>query len=307
MAKAIDLERFARLTAEIEHGVPAPVLLSREGIAEGTWAEAQEEWLSTLAGETAERESTDLNTRYQRAYGERLAALEREARERPPPPEAPAPKDVGPPEPDLSAPPETPEEVSPTPPAAVVLPAAMTPSTEVSPWAEDALNTAPPAERPPPVTEAPPAATPEPPRLAPVLEEKPMIDMKTMVFAAPSPDSLRSPLPFPTSNRGEAPLPPPPASLRSGLPFVAPRSAPAPETALLTPRLTLEQFAQLSAEMAASPHAQAAIAGRFGLDATRSSAEHQAWSQRFALDRGLYERFRTLYQHYAAWLASSRR
>ena len=76
MAKAIDLERFARLTAEIEHGVPAPVLLSREGIAEGTWAEAQEEWLSTLAGETAERESTDLNTRYQRAYGERLAALE---------------------------------------------------------------------------------------------------------------------------------------------------------------------------------------------------------------------------------------
>ena len=53
MAKAIDLERFARLTAEIEHGVPAPVLLSREGIAEGTWAEAQEEWLSTLAEETA--------------------------------------------------------------------------------------------------------------------------------------------------------------------------------------------------------------------------------------------------------------
>jgi len=41
MAKAIDLERFARLTAEIEHGVPAPVLLSREEIAEGTWSEAQ--------------------------------------------------------------------------------------------------------------------------------------------------------------------------------------------------------------------------------------------------------------------------
>jgi hypothetical protein len=58
--------------------------------------------------------------------------------------------------------------------------------------------------------------------------------------------------------------------------------------------------------MAASPGAQAAISSRFGLDAFGVGHEQRAWSRRFALDRGLYDRFLALYQHYAAWIASRR-
>jgi hypothetical protein len=89
-SEPITLERFAAIAAEIEHGAAPPEVLAREGIDEATWEEAQEEWMSKLAEETAEQESSDLNTRYQKAYGERLAALEKEARERPAPPAKPA-------------------------------------------------------------------------------------------------------------------------------------------------------------------------------------------------------------------------
>jgi hypothetical protein len=70
--------------------------------------------------------------------------------------------------------------------------------------------------------------------------------------------------------------------------------------------LTLEQWAQLSAEMAASPGAQAAVSARFGLDAFGAGNEQRAWARRFAMDRPLYDRFMALYQHYAAWVASRR-
>lgn len=129
---------------------------------------------------------------------------------------------------------------------------------------------------------------------------------------APPPVSIRAGLPFQAAGAGaESPAPAQaPVSIRGGLPF-----QPAPGSGGVGPgsggvgpvRLTLEQFAQLSAELAAAPAAQAAITARYGLEPGAPAIEHQAWSQRFALDRGLYERFCVLYKHYAAWLASPRR
>ena len=290
-SKHVVLERFAAIAAEIEHGAAPPEVLSREGLDEAAWEEAQEEWMSKLAEETAEQESSDLNTRYQKAYGERLAALEKEARERPAPPPEPA---------------------------------------EDEP-AEDTVR----SEPPPPPEPAPPPfePAPPPPPVAPASPEPARSEARTLAFQV-APDSLRNPLPFqPVKNDPPAAAPPvslrgAPRALSGGLPFqpaqppsagppsqavpnaqpvsLRPRNSPAPAADLETPRLTLDQWAQLSAEMAASPGAQAAVASRFGLDAFGVGHEQRAWARRFAIDRGLYDRFLALYQHYAAWIASRR-
>ncbi len=326
-APAIDLERFATLGAEIEHGVPEAEVLAREGLAPSAWAEAQDEWLAKLAEETAERESDALNTRYRKAFEGRAVELEKQAKERPPAPEkaAQTPAPSGPEEPDLEAV-EPEDDVRDEPPAQGVLPQPIGASQEVSPWAAGADGPPPEAR---PMGAGVDGPRPEPRTMAAGAAGAPP-EARTMAFAAsaarPSvlpfqaaasatPTSPGSVLPGPVSMRGGLPFQgvegsaqaPAPVSMRGGLPF-QPSPSPSVKSGPVSPvRLTLEQFAQLSAELAAAPGSQPAIAARYGFEPGGPALEHQAWSQRFALDRGLYERFRVLYQHYAAWLASPRR
>lgn len=72
-----------------------------------------------------------------------------------------------------------------------------------------------------------------------------------------------------------------------------------------TPRLTLEQFASLSAEMAVSPGAAAQVRARYGLDELSHTAEQGIWQRRFSADRDLFTRYSALFQSYREWLSKT--
>ncbi|MFT3769183.1 MAG: hypothetical protein QM820_27405 [Minicystis sp.] len=82
----------------------------------------------------------------------------------------------------------------------------------------------------------------------------------------------------------------------------APAAAPAPAT-----RLTLEQFASLTAEIAVSPQAAAQIRARYGFDEAGYRAEAEAHRQRFHADKALHNRYLELFQSYRDYVARSKR
>ncbi|MEZ4298854.1 MAG: hypothetical protein R3B70_28145 [Polyangiaceae bacterium] len=73
------------------------------------------------------------------------------------------------------------------------------------------------------------------------------------------------------------------------------------------PRLTLEQYACLAAELAVAPASAAQVRQRYGLDDTMHLAEQGAWQRRFALDAQLFASYSSLFQHYRDWLNQSPR
>jgi hypothetical protein len=85
------------------------------------------------------------------------------------------------------------------------------------------------------------------------------------------------------------------------LPFAAPAAATPPG-----PRLTLEHFAALIAELAAAARPPAEVRARYGLDEPAHRAEAAAWQRRFAAEPALYTRWLALCQHYRAWFAQRR-
>lgn len=74
-----------------------------------------------------------------------------------------------------------------------------------------------------------------------------------------------------------------------------------------TCRLTIEQFASLSAEVAINPGAAAQVRGRYGLDEMSHMAESGVWHRRFSADKELFTRYSALYQSYREWLAKQQR
>jgi hypothetical protein len=74
-----------------------------------------------------------------------------------------------------------------------------------------------------------------------------------------------------------------------------------------TSRLTLEQFASLSAEIAVSPGSSAAVRARYGLDETLHVAETGLWQRRFSADKDLFTRYSDLFQRYREWFSRSAR
>jgi hypothetical protein len=108
--------------------------------------------------------------------------------------------------------------------------------------------------------------------------------------AGSSPDQPR-PLPFKPT---EGAAPPKPSALSTP-------SAP------LRPRLSLEQFASLAAEITVAPAKAAEVRRRYSLDEASHQREAQAWNQQFSNDAELYRRFGTLFESYRDWLSRTRR
>ena len=68
------------------------------------------------------------------------------------------------------------------------------------------------------------------------------------------------------------------------------------------PRLTLEQYACMAAELAVAPANAAQVRLRYGLDDTSHLAEQGSWQRRFSQDSQLFASYSSLFQHYRDWL-----
>jgi hypothetical protein len=76
---------------------------------------------------------------------------------------------------------------------------------------------------------------------------------------------------------------------------------------LQVPRLTLEQYACMAAELAVAPASAVQVRMRYGLDDSSHLAEQGAWQRRFSLDAQLFASYSSLFQHYRDWLNQQRR
>jgi hypothetical protein len=90
-------------------------------------------------------------------------------------------------------------------------------------------------------------------------------------------------------------------SVATGDDLDEPLGRPRPNPVARGPELTLEQYASLRAELAASPSDADALHRRYGV--VDPGAVHAAWTQRLRGDSALGEQFQVLLQRYAAWLA----
>jgi len=160
--------------------------------------------------------------------------------------------------------------------------------------------------------EAPQAASPQ----VEIAPPAPQVELPSFMRAA-------------AAHAPSAPLAPPPAA--SPAPFVGPapppHDAPAPHlgatlgvtavggaagpalpfrTAPALPRLTLEQFASLTAELALARRPHAETTARYGLSEAAHHEESVLWQQRFAAYPADHARFVALCQHYRGWLEQQR-
>ena len=222
MEPAIDIERFAALSAELDAGAQRDELCAREGISTDDWTQVQEAWLSKLADDTA-RKRYVLTNRYNAAFVERRRALtygDRPAPGRRARPARPAPPKSAPP------PAEQPAAVAPPPPIQVpsyavrselgvdmgsspgVAPPIVAPPPVAQPsYARAEAPVAPPMVAPPPlVSDA--AETAQMPPVAPAPAAKPR---RGATIAMPAfTDPVGAPLPFKPAPPGAPPAPPPP-------------------------------------------------------------------------------------------------
>lgn len=159
---------------------------------------------------------------------------------------------------------------------------------------------------------AAPAPAPRPPAATP--PEPATLDGASTIFGAISPFAAgASPLPFQASTTAPAPRTAEPRP-GSALPFqVKPAPTGAPKPAGPTPppapapRLTLEQFASLSAEIAVNPRAAAQIRARYGFDEASHAVEAEQHNRRFTADKALYDRYLELFQSYRDYVARAQR
>ena len=167
---------------------------------------------------------------------------------------------------------------------------------------------------------AAPAPKPAPPARPAPPPEPAMLDGASTIFGAISPFAAgASPLPFQASTTAPAPRtaeprpgsalpfqvkPPPTGAPKAAAPTPEPRPAAAPAPA---PRLTLEQFASLSAEIAVNPRGAAQIRARYGFDEASHAAEAEQHNRRFTADKALYDRYIELFQSYRDYVARAQR
>jgi hypothetical protein len=112
-----------------------------------------------------------------------------------------------------------------------------------------------------------------------------------------------------------APAPAPAPAAPAAFPPQAAAAPPPQQPGLAVPavlgasssRLTLEQYASLSAEVAISPGTSAAVRARYGLDENAYVAETGLWQRRFSADKELFTRYSALYQSYREWFSRSAR
>lgn len=185
------------------------------------------------------------------------------------------------------------------------------------------------ASHPPAPTQAPAPLLPAPaPAPAPMQAPAPAPLPAAAPSAAPPPPASGAQAPppgaFPFASSAQPRHEPAVRPPQGAFPF-APSAAPAPRAALppsaappaqlmmpaslgaSTCRLTIEQFASLSAEVAINPGAAAQVRGRYGLDEMSHMAESGVWHRRFSADKELFTRYSALYQSYREWLAKQQR
>lgn len=219
MEPAIDIERFAALSAEIDAGAQREELCAREGITVDAWTQTQEAWLSKMADETAQKRFA-LTNRYNVAFVERRRALTHgdrrgpSKRARPTAAAAPSVPPAAAPAPIAPPPIQVPsyEREMPPPMAAppIAAPPMQTPSYGL---ADPAIPPPPPIASPPPMVAAsatetapiPPVPVP-PPVAGPPPKAKKGATMAMPAFT----DVAGAPLPFKAAPLGPPPGPPPP-------------------------------------------------------------------------------------------------
>ena len=264
MEPAVELERFAALSAEIEAGAARDEVCAREGISVEAWTGAQEMWLARMAEETAAKRF-ELTNRYNAAFVARRLALQDGKRKPANKPFRAQKKPAAPPQktPERAAIPPAKGEGLPTfmeAAAAAAPPIVAPPPARVEglPSFMDAAAAAP----PPPLAVPPQVVAPPPPLAAPPLEDHANDDAGSLtVVAAISPFAQKSALPFQGS--GAAPAPPVNRSSgaqRGGLPFhAAGPAAPAPPAPPAPPALpppVEQEFGSGTVVGAISPFAQ---------------------------------------------------
>ncbi|MCC6552287.1 MAG: hypothetical protein IT372_04595, partial [Polyangiaceae bacterium] len=74
MDSALDLERIAAISAEIDMGTAEDDVLARHGLSADAWRAAEEGWLDCIAGEAPARRM-ELTRRHNAAFSARRRAL----------------------------------------------------------------------------------------------------------------------------------------------------------------------------------------------------------------------------------------
>jgi hypothetical protein len=169
-----------------------------------------------------------------------------------------------------------------------------------------------------PVAAPPSPATPPAPVKRPS-SPPPSLDGNSTLYGAISPfASQAAALPFagaqaPAPARASTPhsgaglpfqqkaVPPPPPSAPAAAPPLPPPSA------AVATRLTLEQFASLTAEIAVNPRGAAQIRARYGFDEASHRAEAEEHNRRFNADPALLARYMELFQAYREYVARAPR
>jgi hypothetical protein len=282
---ALDLERFAALSAELEAGVPAEELCAREGVSMEAFSATREHWLGKLADE-ATRRRFDLTNRYNASFVRARRALSSGPRlpRRAPPLAAPQPRDD-----------DTTREAIPSR-AKAALPFSSQPSSPQEPLARAGAHAARRAGRTPPRAPDDDGQT---------IDAAPRTRDLTLPFTTVAGDSRARrddaddaddadeptiPLVPSSDRRGDTePLFASPAVTPRGR-IAAPASTPAPAA-----ELSLEQYAAACAEMPANAARAAAVRARYGIPSAEAwVAMTRRWDARLRADPALYRRLMEL-------------
>lgn len=173
-----------------------------------------------------------------------------------------------------------------------------------------------PGPAPAPAAPPPPEAAPaEPPRRAPARLAGTALAMgvpikRALPFGGATPGVAATPL-------ARAPRPAPrrdfsgtamafDAPVRSALPFPAPPPPPAAPPVEAPPRLTLEQHASLSCEIAEAPALALEALARYQVTPAEKQAADQHYAERFTREPALRTAWDAAYATYQAWRAANR-
>ena len=302
---ALTMEHYAAITALIDAGIERDKVLNKAGIAREAWAVEQVAWLSAMAKQATLKRFA-LQNQFNTQLVAYLAALDK--------------GDA------LDVADGVALGVSPVR-KRVPLPIAVVDAAPVSITIDEAM----------PIAQTALPFTPVPSPVAPpAVPQQTRERYMTLPFKKPEPKpkskkkpklAIGATLPVDATAAGLATLPFASAK-KSGKARKAKRPKPLDHSALLrngsaapdkpdepltgtmliadmkpaNARLTLEQFASLTAEIATQPADQAAIEKRYGLSDKAHDVERRAWAMKFLDDQTLAGEFRTKLAQFKAWL-----
>jgi hypothetical protein len=280
----IGWEAFARARAKLDAGLDREATLAEAGVDAETWAREQEALLAELAGDVERADFTRLEA-YRAAYHATWAELtDLDTADAPRVGE----RAIG----------QTPVSAFPAPlPPIEIQQASFQRAAPVAPWSParpgPSLVASVPDDHPVDATLAPAGLVimdplPFQPVASPRVATRPQDDP-----TRPIPPPLTPEPPSPSSSRSGATIHPPLTPASPVLPFQAPSAA---------PRLTLEQYASLCAELAVFPQHVETIFSKYGLVSLRERLTVDlAWQERLRRDPTEYAAWQGLYHRYQTY------